>query len=173
MSGSGYWSFSVIWLSPLKSMHNWSLPSFTGIREAPCLRPINHNWDVYLTVDTSYKAVGWYISQIDPDDPKKKFYNYFGSMTLNDREARFSQAKREFYGLKLALEASYYQIYGCKRLTVVTDASYIKGMLDNPSCGPNATINCWIATILLFHFKLVHVPAAKHAGPDGLSLKCL
>jgi hypothetical protein len=34
---------------------------------------------------------------------------------------------------------------------------------------PNATINRWIAAILLFDFKLVHIPADKHKGPDGLS----
>ncbi|KIJ39987.1 hypothetical protein M422DRAFT_257299 [Sphaerobolus stellatus SS14] len=30
-------------------------------------------------------------------------------------------------------------------------------------------MNCWIAVILLFTFKLVHVPGKDHAGPDGLS----
>jgi len=34
---------------------------------------------------------------------------------------------------------------------------------------PNASINRWIAGILLFNFKLVHVPATKHTGADGLS----
>jgi hypothetical protein len=32
-------------------------------------------------------------------------------------------------------------------------------MLNNPDIQPNATINRWIAGILLFDFKLVHVPA--------------
>ncbi|HLH86478.1 MAG TPA: RNase H-like domain-containing protein, partial [Thermoplasmataceae archaeon] len=139
-----------------------------GIRRAPALQPINYDWDVHLAVDTSYKAVGWYIHQANPDDPKQKFYNYFGSLTLNEREARFSQSKRELYGLKLALEASYYYVYGCWKLTVETDASYIKGMLDNPSCGPNATINRWIEDIRKYHFSLVHIKGILH-GPDGLS----
>ncbi|KIJ22801.1 hypothetical protein M422DRAFT_196680 [Sphaerobolus stellatus SS14] len=30
-------------------------------------------------------------------------------------------------------------------------------------------MNRWIAAILLFNFKLVHVPGKDHAGPDGLS----
>ena len=42
-------------------------------------------------------------------------------------------------------------------------------MLSNPDIQPNATINCWIVAILLFDFKLIHVPADKHQGPDGLS----
>jgi hypothetical protein len=139
-----------------------------GVRNAPALRNINYEWDVCLAVDTSYKAVGWFIYQIDPDDPKKKYFNYFGSTTLNEREARFSQSKRELYGLKLLLQSSYYLVYGSRRMTVETDASYIKGMLDHPSCGPNATINRWIEEIRKFHFKILHVKGILH-GPDGLS----
>ena len=139
-----------------------------GIRKAPALRNINYEWDVSLAVDTSYKAVGWFIYQIDPSDPKKKYFNYFGSTTLNEREARFSQSKRELYGLKLALHSSYYLVYGSRKMTVETDASYIKGMLDHPSCGPNATINHWIEEIRKFHFKILHVKGILH-GPDGLS----
>jgi hypothetical protein len=41
-------------------------------------------------------------------------------------------------------------------------------MLNNPNIQPNTTINRWIAGILLFDFKLVHIPGATH-GPDGLS----
>jgi hypothetical protein len=49
---------------------------------------------------------------------------------------------------------------------------YIKGMINNPNLQPNATINRWIAGILLFSFKLVHVSTLKHKGIDGLS-RCL
>ena len=52
---------------------------------------------------------------------------------------------------------------------VEVDAKYIKGMINNPDIQPNATINRWIAGILLFDFKLVHVPGTQHGGPDGLS----
>jgi hypothetical protein len=41
-------------------------------------------------------------------------------------------------------------------------------MLNNPDIQPNATINRWITTILLFNFKLMHILANKHQGPDGL-----
>ena len=49
------------------------------------------------------------------------------------------------------------------------DAQYIKGMLNKLDLHPNAAMNQWIAAILMFNFKLVHVPGAKHKGPDGLS----
>jgi len=52
---------------------------------------------------------------------------------------------------------------------VKVDVQYIKGMLNKPNLYPNATMNRWIAAILMFNFKLVHVPGTKHKGPDGLS----
>jgi hypothetical protein len=49
------------------------------------------------------------------------------------------------------------------------DMQFICGMLNNPDIQPNTTINRWITAILLFDFKLVHIPANKHQGPDSLS----
>lgn len=54
-------------------------------------------------------------------------------------------------------------------LIVEVDAKYIKGMINNPDMQPNATINRWIAGILLFTFELVHVPGKDHGPSDGLS----
>jgi len=41
-------------------------------------------------------------------------------------------------------------------------------MLTNPDIAPRTSVNRWIASILSFHFTLVHV-AGTHHGPDGLS----
>ena len=51
------------------------------------------------------------------------------------------------------------------------DAKYVKGMINNPDLQLNATINRWIASILLFHFELCHISADQHAGPDGPSCR--
>ena len=123
---------------------------------------------VVLAVDTSWRAVGYYVYQESATEKKKKTYIKFGSITLNEREARFSQPKRELFGLKRALEANEYLLLGCRKLVVETDAKYIHGMLNHPEMGPNATINRWIEKILMFHFELRHV-AGKTFGPDGLS----
>src|SRR5271154_1322599 len=123
---------------------------------------------VVLAVDTSYKAVGYYIYQEGSDVKRDKVFIKFGSITLNERESHFSQPKRELFGLKRALEASEYLLIGCRNLIVETDAKYINGMLNHPEMGPNATINRWIEKILMFHFELRHVPG-KSFGPDGLS----
>ena len=42
-------------------------------------------------------------------------------------------------------------------------------MINHPDLQPNATLNRWIAGILLFDFTLIHVPGVKHIGPDALS----
>lgn len=143
-----------------------------AIRASPALRPISYEWPtpVVLAVDTSYIAVGYYIYQCDPEDPKKRYYARFGSISLDDRQARFSQPKRELFGLKVSLKAGEYWLIGSRKLEVETDAKYLKGMLVNPGRGPNATINRWIEEILMFHFTLRHVKGVSFPA-DHLSRK--
>jgi integrase-like protein/reverse transcriptase-like protein len=93
----------------------------------------------------------------------------YGSLPINEREANYSQAKLELYGLFRALRHFRVHIIGVKNLVVEVDAKYIKGMINQPDMQPNATMNRWIYGILLFNFVLRHVPAQNHAGPDGLS----
>ncbi|KAJ3473343.1 hypothetical protein NLI96_g13043 [Meripilus lineatus] len=123
---------------------------------------------VILAVDTSYIAVGYHLCQCDEEDPRVRYYARFGSITLNDRESRFSQPKLEIYGLYRSLRTLRIYLIGVRNLIVEVDAGYIKGMLSNPDIQPSASINRWIVSILTFHFKLVHVPGSHH-GPDGLS----
>jgi len=42
-------------------------------------------------------------------------------------------------------------------------------MLNNPDIQPNNAMNRWIAPILFFTFKLVHVPGKDHTRPNGPS----
>jgi hypothetical protein len=141
-----------------------------GVRNVKALKPIDYNGQgaVALAVDSSYIGIGYYIYQEDKDDPKMHYYAKFGAKNLNDREARFSQPKRELFGLKEALRLNKRWLFGARKLIVETDAKYIKGMLENPDMMPNATINRWIDEILLYHFTLRHKAGATF-GPDGLS----
>jgi hypothetical protein len=123
---------------------------------------------VILAVDTSFIAVGYILSQCDTEKPIVRYFARFGSITLNERESRFSQPKLELYGLYRALRALRLYLIGLRNLVIEVDAKYIKGMLSNPDIAPSASINRWIISILMFQFELVHVPGAFH-GPDGLS----
>ncbi|TFK16342.1 hypothetical protein FA15DRAFT_547164, partial [Coprinopsis marcescibilis] len=117
-----------------------------AIKEAPILKTIDYELDeqVKLSVDTSYIAIGWYISIPERLEKKKWDYVQFGSTIMAPREACYSQPKRELFGLNRALDTNKYYLIGCRKLIVETDAKYIKGMLNNPRVGPNATINQWI-----------------------------
>ena len=141
-----------------------------ALEDAVPLGNIDYECDnpVVLAVDTSFKAVGYYIYEEGQSSKIKKVFMKFGSITLNDREVRFLQPKREFFGLKKAPEVNENLLIGCRKLIVDTDAKYLHGMLNHPEMGPNATINCWIEKVLMFHFTIKHV-AGKSFGPDGLS----
>src|SRR5882724_7361930 len=136
---------------------------------APCLQPIDYHMDrcVILAVDSSCIATGFILSQLGVDD--KQYPSHFGSITWNERESRYSQAKIEIYGLWHILQAYRLYIIGVKNIQVEIDASYIKGMLNNLDIQPGAVVNRWIIGIKLFQFELVHVPGCLHTGPDGLS----
>ena len=87
------------------------LEAMADLKEAlvksPALRPIDYESSapVILGVDTSYIAIGSILSQCDPENSKLRYVSRFGSITLNDREARFSQPKLELYGLYRALRS--------------------------------------------------------------------
>ena len=140
-----------------------------AITSAPVLRSIDYTSEqpIVLSVDTSQTAVGFILSQRDADG--KAHPARYGSIPMNDREARYSQPKLELYGLFRALRAFRLYLVGAKKLEVEVDAKYIKGMLNEPDLQPNASINRWIQGILLFDFSLIHVPAVRHQGPDALS----
>ncbi len=141
-----------------------------AIINSPALCPINYKSEapVILAVDTSAEAVGYALFQQDPDNPKRRYPSRFGSISLNRTESNYSQPKLELYGLYRALKEAALWIISVKNLIVEVDATAIKGMINNPDMNPSAVINRWVAGILLFHFKLVHVPGKTH-GPDGLS----
>jgi len=153
-----------------EGQHNHAMQELKeAITSLPALIPIDYSCShpVYLPIDSSWHTVGWIPSQECEDGQHRP--SCFGSIAWNERESRYSQPKIELYGLFCTLHALHIHVVGVTNLIVEMDAQYIKGMLSNPDVQPNAAINCWIATILLFDFKLVHVPAEKHLGTDGLS----
>ena len=113
---------------------------------------------IVLGVNTSHVAVGYLLCQCNADNPCLCCYAHFGSITLNDRESHFSQSKLELYGLFCALRSLKSYLIGVWNLIVEVDARYIKGMLSNPDLTLSTSINCWIISILLFHFTLIHIP---------------
>lgn len=135
----------------------------------PAIRPIDYHAprQVIFAVDSSIIGYGAVLMQVGEDG--RRYPSRFLSHCWDATQRNYSQAKIELYGLFRALHDARLFLIGVVDLVVEVDAKYIKGMINNPDLQPNATINRWIAGILLFSFKLVHVPAARHTGPDGLS----
>jgi len=113
--------------------------------------------------------VEYYLYQRDEEEPKRIYYVKFNSLLMDDRQQRYSQPKRELYGLRCALEQEVYLLKGCRNFIVETDAKYLAGMLNNPGKMPNVTINRWVDYIQTnFFFELVH-KKGETFGPDRLS----
>lgn len=76
-----------------------------AIITCPALHPIDYSSDrpVILAIDSSLIAVGFILFQLGKDG--KRYPSRFCSITWNERESRYSQAKLELYGLFRALKA--------------------------------------------------------------------
>ena len=138
------------------------------VTKAPALRPIDYHCGrpIVLAVDTSIYGIGFVLSQLD--EKGRKVPARYGSLPLKPNEVRYGQSKLELYGLYRALRHFRAHISQVKNLVVQVDASSIKGMLNKPDEQPGA-LNRWIHGVLQFDFRLEHVPADKHRGPDALS----
>ncbi|KAF9019906.1 hypothetical protein BDZ89DRAFT_958796 [Hymenopellis radicata] len=142
-----------------------------AIMVSPALRPLEYTsgLPIILCVDTSIIAVGFRLFQEDAKDASLRYPNQFGSIPLSARESNYSQPKLELYGLYRAMKSMQLYIVGAQNLVIEVDATArdyksamaIKGMLNNPDINLSATINRWVAGILLFTFTLVHVPGGR------------
>ena len=138
------------------------------VTSAPALKPIDYTCgrQIYLSVDTSIYGIGFILSQ--EDEQGRRAPARYGSLPLKATEAKYPQCKLELFGLLRALRHYRGFIAGVKDLIVEVDASSIKGMIANPDMYAGV-LNQWIQGVRHFDFKLVHVPATKHQGPDALS----
>ena len=138
------------------------------VTQAPAIRPIDYTSEhpLILSVDTSIHGIGFILSQ--EDEQGRRIPARYGSLPLTPTQQQYGQTKLELYGLFRALRRFRSHITGVSKLIVETDASGIIGMLKKPEELPSP-IDRWATGILQFPFKLVHVPAYQHKGPDALS----
>jgi hypothetical protein len=120
---------------------------------------------VTIAVDSSIIGAGWILSQITE---KGELPVLFGSVTFKEHEGRYSQPKLELYGLYRALKAQRHMLYGI-HFRIKVDARSLIEMVNKPDMMPSIPGNRWLAFIQLFDYEIVHVPAERHKGPDGLS----
>ncbi|XP_006462350.1 hypothetical protein AGABI2DRAFT_151831 [Agaricus bisporus var. bisporus H97] len=156
------WHFQTV--NRILQRMKYSGGTFSGPKTTVCA-----DFITIVAVDSSWRAVGYYLYQRDEVDPKLVHYIKFNSILMDERQQRYSQPKRELCGLRMVLEEEVYLLRGSRNLVVETDAKYLFGMLNNPGKLPNATVNRWIDYIRTnFQFTLLH-KKGKTFGPDGLS----
>jgi len=70
-----------------------------AITTSPALISIDYSSDlpVYLSIDSSWRGVGWIVTQDCADGRRRPAR--FGSIAWNERKTRYSQAKLKLYGL--------------------------------------------------------------------------
>lgn len=66
------------------------------LKNCPVLKPLNYDWEseIFLQVDTSRKAIGIIIYQLDLKDPSKKYFAKFALIALGKVEANYLQLHR-------------------------------------------------------------------------------
>jgi len=121
--------------------------------------------EIIVAVDSSWKAVGVGVFQIDKEGRRQPVR--YESITFTPTEARYSQPKLELAGVAKALHRLQNIIWG-QHFVLEVDASYLKDMFNAPEL-PNAAMTRWVRFILLFDFEFRHVAGKKHTLPDGLS----
>jgi hypothetical protein len=95
--------------------------------KSPALRSIDYTSSapIILAVDTSYIAVGFHLCQCNVATPSQRYYNQFCSITLNDRESKYSQPKLKIYGLYRALRALRLYLIGVRYQPVDSRHSHL------------------------------------------------
>jgi hypothetical protein len=102
-----------------------------AIVHSSALISINYEADraIYLAIDSSVRGVGWILSQDCADGRCHPLC--FSSIAWNEREAWYSQAKIELYGLFRTLHAMRFHLIRVHNLIVEMDMLYICGMLNH------------------------------------------
>lgn len=94
---------------------------------SPAICPLNYsnNAPIVLSVDSCNIPIGYILMQLSSQYPAIQYVNQFGSIMLNNREAHYSQAKLERYGLFQSLCATRLWTVGAQHFIVEVDALYI------------------------------------------------
>ncbi|EJC97605.1 uncharacterized protein FOMMEDRAFT_98445, partial [Fomitiporia mediterranea MF3/22] len=124
---------------------------------SPALCAINYELDieVIVTVDSSIISVGFYLRQEHLNSYYKEIYVKPPPGNLIDRlqNGQILQLQKVLYRLKQAVKDKHWWQIQLRKLVVEMDTVYVKSMINNSDLQSNATINRWIARILLFNFE--------------------
>ena len=132
-----------------------------------------------LATDWSKEGVGFFMFQkyCDCQDIKmgccKEGWQVVlaGSRFLRQNEKNWCPGEGEGLAVVYALNKTKHFVLGCKQLYVATDHKPLLGTFGDRSLEQveNPRLRRLKEKTKMFDFKMIHVPARKHAGPDALS----
>ena len=120
---------------------------------------------IYVTVDTSPTGIGWVINQEDME--KNRYAIRFGAKVLSDRQRKYSQVKRELWGIVSAVKADRDYLIGTE-VIIETDCLPILGMISGCAT-PDIAMLRWIAYIKSLNPEIRHVAGKHNVVADMLS----
>ena len=132
-----------------------------------------------LATDWSKEGVGFFMFQkrCDCQDIKmgccKEGWQVVlaGSRFLRQNEKNWCPGEGEGLAVVYALNKTKHFVLGCKQLYVATDHKPLLGTFGDRNLEQveNPRLRRLKEKTKMFDFKMIHVPARKHAGPDALS----
>ena len=132
-----------------------------------------------LATDWSKEGVGFFMFQKNCDCPTVKIgcckdgwqVVLVGSRFLKQNEKKWCPGEGEGLAVVYALNKTQHFVLGCKQLYVATDHKPLLGTFGDRNLEQveNPRLRRLKKKTKLFGFKMIHVPARKHAGPDALS----
>ena len=120
-----------------------------------------------LETDASIQGLGAILSQSKEDG--KLHPLAYASRSLSNPERNYSVTKLETLGVVWAIHHFRAYLYG-NNVTVVTDHSAIKAILDKPNSSPKHA-RWWLKVFGsgISHLKIIYRPGRENTGADTLS----
>ena len=116
------------------------------------------NLHTELIVDASPVGIAAMLTQ--RDNGKLKIIAY-GSRTLNEIEARYSQIEREALGLRWGIEHFHLYLYGAD-FVVITDHQPLVSIFKNPLARPSPRIERWYLRLQQYNFIVKYQKGSKN-----------
>ena len=92
------------------------------------------------------------------------------SSALKDNQMQYSAIDCEVLGLKFAVDANAYYLYGAKCINIYTDASALEGIFQkNLGDIQNKRIQDMVAKLMCYNFKFHHIPGKSNKIADCFS----
>ena len=121
----------------------------------------DENWLTVLTTDARTTGLGAVLAQKDQNDPSKRKIVLNASRALTEVDKRYSQVEREALAVVWACERLKMYLIG-KEFDLNVDNKPVQLIFGNPKAKKCARIERWSLRLMLFKFKINHIPGISN-----------